>query len=81
MGFEAAHQYSSNFHIIADEKAPIVFFNAPIIHLLPEIKEINFEVMAQQINVAIAITGMAAQTGIRGLATSPPITNLAMGAR
>ena len=38
-----------------------------MIHLLPGSKEINFEVIAQHINVAIAMTGIAAQTGITEL--------------
>ena len=38
----------------------------PITHLLPGIFEISQEAIAQQMNERIAMTGIAAQTGING---------------
>ena len=53
----------------------------PITHLLPGIFEISQEAIAQQMNERIAMTGIAAQTGINGWAALPATKTFAIGPR
>ena len=50
-------------------------------YLLPGMRLMSFDVTAQQMNVRIAITGIANATGIKGSAWFPLTKKLAIGAR
>ena len=49
-----------------------------MIHLLPGISEMSFEVIAQQMKVSIAMQGIARYTGMSGFAWSPATKTGAM---
>ena len=78
---KGATQMSCSFILLPNSGLIHIHLYTPMNHLLPGMYERILVVTAQQMKVAMAMMGIAAHTGSRGFATSPPITSFAMGAR